>query len=93
LTEKYLSQKIQIFLEKVKPYKNYWLSDKNNSLYVFFDEDVTVDQLERAYKEATSSMEYFDAENVEINKPKNGSIEMVIPLKRNVIFEGKNYEE
>lgn len=93
LTDDLLATKIRIFLEKVKPYRNYWLDDKEDILYVYFDTESPIDQYEKAYKEATASMEFFDADGVEITHPKDGSTKMVIPLKKNVIFKYKDYSK
>ena len=85
ITDKLLSQKIQIFLNKVKPFKFYYID--TNTLYVGFDESHTTDASEKFYKEATSSKEFFDADSVSMEyKQDTHDTIYTIKLKKEVRY-------
>jgi len=83
ITDKLLSQKIQIFLNKVKPFKFYYID--NSTLYVGFDESHTTDAAENFYKEATSSKEFFDSDSVSMEQDTYDTI-YSIKLKKEVRY-------
>ena len=87
LTDKLLSQKIQIFLDKVKPIFYYYIDDTRNTLIVGFDENYTTDAADKFQKEASSSKEFFDADSIGMKfMPETKATEFSIKLKRPVIF-------
>jgi GNAT superfamily N-acetyltransferase len=87
LEDEWLSKKIEIFLDKAKPYKFYFVDPKTNSLIVGFDEYVTQEHLEKVYLEATSSKEFFHGNSVEakFNKETGDTI-FKIRLRNKVIY-------
>jgi predicted ABC-type ATPase len=88
LTDKLLSQKIEMLLKKVEPYKFYYVDESRNALYLGFDEHFSQDSADKVYKEATSSAEFFDADGVEsvVDYLTSDTI-FVIPFKRKVEYE------
>lgn len=85
ITDKILSQKIQIFLDKVKPFKFYYIDEK--TLYVGFGENFTTDQADKFYKEASSSKEFFDADSVNMKfNPETNDTMFSIDLKKEVKY-------
>ena len=85
LTDTLLSQKIHIFLDKVQPYKYYYVDDILNRLIVGFDENYTQEDADKFVKEAKSSREYFDADSVMMQyMPLKGVSEFSIKLKKAV---------
>lgn len=85
ITDKILSQKIQIFLDKVKPFKFYYIDGK--TLYVGFGENFTTDQADKFYKEASSSKEFFDADSVNMKfNPETNDTIFCIDLKKEVKY-------
>jgi len=85
ITDKLLAQKIKIFLNKVSPFKYYYID--NNTLYVAFDENYTNGAAEKFYKEATSSREFFDADSVSMEyKHDNNNVIFSIKLKKEVVY-------
>lgn len=87
LTDELLSQKIQIFLEKIKPIKYYYIDEESNSLIVGVDENYTQGAADKLYKEATSSMEFFDADSVDMEYfPKTKDTQYIIKLKKPVKY-------
>jgi hypothetical protein len=87
LQDELLSQKIQIFLDEVKPYKYYYVDEDSNTLYIGFDKDFTQDAAEKVYKGATSSMEFFDADEVEMEyNPNTKDTIYKIKLKHSVNY-------
>ena len=94
LTDKLLSQKIQIFIDKVKPIKYYYIDEKSNSLVVGLDENYTQDAADKFHKEAISSMEFFDADSVDMEyMPKTKDTQYSIKLKKPVKFAKGGYME
>ena len=92
LTDKLLSQKIQIFIDKVKPIKYYYIDEKSNSLVVGLDENYTQDAADKFHKEAISSMEFFDADSVDMEyMPKTKDTQYSIKLKKPVKFAKGGY--
>lgn len=87
LTDKMLSKKIQIFIDNVKPIKYYYIDEKSNSLVVGLDENYTQDAADKFYREATLSMEFFDADSVDMEyNPKTKDTQYTIKLKKPVKF-------
>lgn len=87
LTDNLLSQKIQIFIDNVKPIKYYYIDEKSNSLVVGLDENYTQDAADKFYKEATTSMEFFDADSVDMEyNSKTNDTQYTIKLKKPVKF-------
>ena len=92
LTDKLLAQKIEMFLDKVSPVKFYYVDKDSNTLLVGFDENFKQDAAERVYKAATSSAEFFDADNVDMEfKPEIGDTVFKIKLKRDVEYGEGGY--
>jgi hypothetical protein len=88
LDNKLLSQKINIFLNKIAPYKFYYINKDDNTLYVGFDENVEQDVADKVYNAAISSREFFDADSVDMKYyPNTGNIMYSIKLKINVGYE------
>ena len=87
LTNQLLAQKIEIFIDKVKPIKYYFIDEEKNSLIVGLDENYTTGMAEKLYKEAKSSMEFFDAESINMENNKTGGIQYSIGLKKEAKFE------
>lgn len=65
LTDELLAQKIQIFIDKMKPIKYYYIDEDSNSLIIGLDENYIQDAADKLYKEATS-IEFFDADSVDM---------------------------
>jgi GNAT superfamily N-acetyltransferase len=87
LEDEWLSKKIEIFLDKAKPYKFYFVDPKTNSLIVGFDEYVTQEHLEKVYLEATSSKEFFHGNSVEATYNKEtGDTIFRIKLRKKVEY-------
>jgi hypothetical protein len=85
ITDKLLSQKIQIFLDKVKPFNFYYIDGK--TLHVGFGENFTTDQADKFYKEASSSKEFFDADSVNMKfNPESNDTMFSIDLKKEVKY-------
>jgi hypothetical protein len=83
LTNELLAQKIQIFIDKIKPIKYYYIDEDSNSLIIGLDENYTQDAGDKLYKEATSSMEFFDADSVDMHYiPHKKQTEYSIKLKK-----------
>jgi hypothetical protein len=83
LTDELLAQKIQIFIDKIKPIKYYYIDEDSNSLIIGLDENYTQDSADKLYKEATSSMEFFDADSVDMRYiPHKKQTEYSIKLKK-----------
>lgn len=86
LTDKMLSQKIQIFIDKVMPIKYYYIDEKSNSLVVGIDENYPY-VAEKFYNEATSSMEFFDADSIDMQYvPRTKDTQYIIKIKKPVKF-------
>jgi len=87
LTDKLLSQKIEMLLDKVKPYKFYFVDEDNNTLHVGFDDTFSQDAAMKVYTAATSSNEFFDADEVEMEfNPETGDTIYKIKLKHKVEY-------
>lgn len=86
LTDELLSQKIQIFLDNIKPIKYYYIDQESNMLVVGLDENYKQDAMDKLYKEATSSMEFFDADSVDMQILPNKEVQYRINLKKSVKF-------
>jgi hypothetical protein len=83
LTDELLAQKIQIFIDKIKPIKYYYIDEDSNSLIIGLDENYTQDAADKLYKEATLSMEFFDADSVDMHYiPHKKQTEYSIKLKK-----------
>jgi len=83
LTDELLAQKIKIFIDKIKPIKYYYIDEDSNSLIIGLDENYTQDAGDKLYKEATSSMEFFDADSVDMRYiPHKKQTEYSIKLKK-----------
>jgi len=95
LTDELLAQKIQIFIDKIKPIKYYYIDEDSNSLIIGLDENYTQDLADKLYKEATSSMEFFDADSVDMRYiPQKKQTEYSIKLKKVAKFaKGGEMEE
>jgi hypothetical protein len=87
LTDDLMAQKIEIFLKKVQPYKYYFIDENTNTLIVGFDKEHKQDEADKFMKEATSSMEFFDADSVDMQfHPETGDTKYTIKLKKDVKF-------
>ena len=87
LTDEWLSKKIEIFLNKVKPIKFYFVDPNTNTLTVGFDKYYSQDAAQKVYEEATSSKEFFHAPSVESTyDPKTGDLVFKIKLKKAVEY-------
>lgn len=87
LTDELMAQKIEIFLKKVQPYKYYFIDENTNTLIVGFDKEHKQDEADKFMKEATSSMEFFDADSVDMQfHPETGDTKYTIKLKKDVKF-------
>ena len=87
LSNKLLSQKIEMFLDKVKPYKFYFVDEKSNSLLVGFGKDFTQDAADKVKKEAESSVEFFDGNKIDMRfNSSTGDTLFTIPLKKKVKY-------
>lgn len=100
LTDEWLSKKIEIFLDKVKPIKYYYVDQNTNTLIVGFDKYYSTDSAEKFYNEAISSKEFFNADSVESTyDSKTGDTTFRIKLKKEVGYKNggqmktKNIEE
>jgi hypothetical protein len=95
LTDELLAQKIQIFIDKIKPIKYYYIDEDSNSLIIGLDENYTQDLADKLYKEATSSMDFFDADSVDMRYiPHKKQTEYSIKLKKVAKFaKGGEMEE
>jgi hypothetical protein len=82
LTDELLAQKIQIFIDKIKPIKYYYIDEYSNSLIIGLDENYTQDAADKLYKEATSQMEFFDADSVDMHYIHKKQTEYSIKLKK-----------
>ena len=83
LTDELLAQKIQIFIDEIKPIKYYYIDEDSNSLIIGLDENYTQDAADKLYKGATSSMEFFDADSVDMRYiPQKKQTEYSIKLKK-----------
>jgi len=88
INDEWLSRKIEIFLDKVKPIKYYFVDPETNTLVVGFDKHYSTDAAEKFYKEATSSKEFFDADSVEsAYDNKTGDTIFKIKLKNMVEYK------
>ena len=96
LTDEWLSKKIEIFLNKVKPIKFYFVDPNTNTLTVGFDKYYSHDAAQKVYEEATSSKEFFHAPSVESTyDSKTGDLIFKIKLKKVVEYNdgGEVYED
>jgi hypothetical protein len=92
LTDELLAQKIQIFIDKIKPIKYYYIDEDSNSLIIGLDENYTQDAADKLYKGATSSMEFFDADSVDMRYiPHKKQTEYSIKLKKVAKFAKGGY--
>jgi hypothetical protein len=82
LTDELLAQKIQIFIDKIKPIKYYYIDEDSNSLIIGLDENYIQDAADKLYNEATS-IEFFDADSVDMRYiPHKKQTEYSIKLKK-----------
>lgn len=87
LTDEWLSKKIEIFLNKVKPIKFYFVDPNTNTLTIGFDKYYSQDAAQKVYEEATSSKEFFHAPSVESTyDSKTGDLVFKIKLKKVVEY-------
>jgi predicted DNA-binding WGR domain protein len=87
LEDEWLSKKIEIFLDKVKPIKFYFVDPNTNTLTVGFDKYYSQDAAQKVYEQATSSKEFFHAPSVESTyDSKTGDLVFKIKLKKPVEY-------
>jgi hypothetical protein len=87
LTNKLLAQKIQIFIDNVKPILYYYINEDSNSLVIGLDDNYIEGAEDRLNKAAKSNMEFFDVDSLKMNnKPNEKQIEYSIKLKKEAKF-------
>ena len=92
LTDKLLSEKIIMFIEKVKPIKYYYINELTNSLIIGLDPNYMQGAKDKLSKAAKSSMDFFDVSSLKLhNSLDKTETQYSIKLKKVAKFNTGGY--